>query len=307
MSFANRTSDDRARRRGQLSASRRRPRLPRGPSRATASVTASASRSTAPTATPRTASATRRSSPTTTQARTSGRSPDAYGFCSASPVRSTSREPTRPAARASDKRSNYAFVAARGGVELRDSRGDKIASCGGEGMATERNLKISGYGSYRGSLVAHEDGGRLLVINAVASEDYVRGVVAERVAGVMAGRRAARAGGRRSHLRARDLARRRLRPLLRHPQPGLRRQGFRDQRDQPGRGRHRQAGRHLQGRPRDHLLLLDLGRPDRGLGVRLRRRHRGPVSALGQGSLRRSLTGPQLERDASPTTTWRPS
>jgi stage II sporulation protein D len=74
------------------------------------------------------------------------------------------------------KRSKYSFVASGGRVELRDSRGDKIKSCGDEGMASE-DLKISGYGSYRGSLVAHADSGRLLVINAVASEDYVRGVV----------------------------------------------------------------------------------------------------------------------------------
>jgi stage II sporulation protein D len=75
------------------------------------------------------------------------------------------------------KRSTYSFVAARGGVELRDTRGDRLASCGGEGMASN-GIKIAGYGSYRGALVAHEDGGRLLVINALRSEDYIRGVVA---------------------------------------------------------------------------------------------------------------------------------
>ena len=78
------------------------------------------------------------------------------------------------------KRSKYIFVAAGGGVELRDSRGDKITSCGGEGAAAN-GLKIAGYGAYRGNLVAREDGGQLLVINALGSEDYVRGVVANEV------------------------------------------------------------------------------------------------------------------------------
>jgi stage II sporulation protein D len=76
-----------------------------------------------------------------------------------------------------ENRSNYTFTVSGGGVELRDSRGAKLASCGGEGLA-KNGLKIAGYGSYRGSLVAHEDGGQLLVINSLDSEDYVRGVVA---------------------------------------------------------------------------------------------------------------------------------
>jgi stage II sporulation protein D len=75
------------------------------------------------------------------------------------------------------KRSKFTFVAAGGGVELRDSRGRKVAACGGEGKASD-GIKIAGYGSYRGSLVAHEDDGQLLVINELGSEDYVRGVVA---------------------------------------------------------------------------------------------------------------------------------
>jgi len=75
------------------------------------------------------------------------------------------------------QRSRYTFVAARGEVELRDTGGGRLASCGGEGTATN-GIKIAGFGSYRGSLIAHEDDGRLLVINSVKTEDYVRGVVA---------------------------------------------------------------------------------------------------------------------------------
>jgi stage II sporulation protein D len=76
-----------------------------------------------------------------------------------------------------EKRSKYTFVPAGGGVELRDSHGKKVSGCGGEGDASE-GIKIAGYGSYRGSLVAHSDDGQLLVINQLGSEDYVRGVVA---------------------------------------------------------------------------------------------------------------------------------
>jgi len=75
------------------------------------------------------------------------------------------------------KRSKYTFVAAGGGVDLRDSHGKKVTGCGDEGVASE-GIKIAGYGSYRGRLVAHENGGQLLVINELGSEDYVRGVVA---------------------------------------------------------------------------------------------------------------------------------
>jgi stage II sporulation protein D len=76
-----------------------------------------------------------------------------------------------------EKRSKYTFAVTGGGVELLDSHGNKVAACGDEGAASS-NLRISGYGSYRGNLVAHEDGGQLLVINSLSSEDYVRGVVA---------------------------------------------------------------------------------------------------------------------------------
>lgn len=79
-----------------------------------------------------------------------------------------------------DKRSKYTFGVAGGGVELRDSHGDKLAACGGEGAAGS-GLDIDGYGDYRGSLVAREDGGRLLVINSLGSEAYVRGVVPNEV------------------------------------------------------------------------------------------------------------------------------
>jgi stage II sporulation protein D len=76
-----------------------------------------------------------------------------------------------------EKRSKYTFVAANGGVELRDGHGEKVAACGGEGKASN-GINIAGYGNYRGKLIAHSDGGDLLVINQLGSEDYVRGVVA---------------------------------------------------------------------------------------------------------------------------------
>ena len=104
----------------------------------------------------------------------------------------------------------------------------------------------------------------LLVINAVGVEAYVKGVVPERDALVVAARRAARAGGRRALLGLATSRRRRstttTTPAARSTAASARRP-----RRPTGRRRDREAGRHLPRRGRDHLLLLDLGRPDREL------------------------------------------
>ncbi len=73
-------------------------------------------------------------------------------------------------------RRRYSFVSRSGDVSLRNAEGHRIAGCGGEGQASG-GVAIGGFGRYRGSLVAHPDGGEILVINAVRVEDYVRGVV----------------------------------------------------------------------------------------------------------------------------------
>src|SRR5215213_3969327 len=75
-----------------------------------------------------------------------------------------------------NSRRRYSFAAGGGSIELRDSDGKRITGCGGEGKAGGGVL-IDGFGRFRGQLVAHADGGELLVINAVGLEDYVKGVV----------------------------------------------------------------------------------------------------------------------------------
>ena len=70
----------------------------------------------------------------------------------------------------------YSFEADGGGVVLRDPGGDRIDACGTEGKAGE-GLRIGRFGRYRGSLVARNEGGSLLVINALGAEAYVKGVV----------------------------------------------------------------------------------------------------------------------------------
>jgi stage II sporulation protein D len=74
-----------------------------------------------------------------------------------------------------DPSGHYDFVASGGGVSLEGAHG-KIAGCGPEGVASA-GIEISGFGRYRGSLVAHADGGGLLVINSLDIDGYTRGVV----------------------------------------------------------------------------------------------------------------------------------
>jgi stage II sporulation protein D len=87
----------------------------------------------------------------------------------------------RGASRACGEKLNshrhYQFVVSSAGVALEGSSGNKLTGCGDEGVASA-GLEISRFGRYRGNLVAHADGGHLLVINAVGIDDYVRGVVA---------------------------------------------------------------------------------------------------------------------------------
>ena len=87
----------------------------------------------------------------------------------------------RGASRACGEKLNshrsYQFVVSSRGVALAASSGNKLTGCGDEAFASA-GLEISGFGRYRGNLVAHADGGHLLVINALGVDDYVRGVVA---------------------------------------------------------------------------------------------------------------------------------
>ena len=75
----------------------------------------------------------------------------------------------------------YDFVADGRAVELR-SGARRIAGCGDEGRASDRVIRIEGFGTYRGSLVARPSGdGDLLVINQLGLEAYVKGVVPNEV------------------------------------------------------------------------------------------------------------------------------
>jgi len=74
-----------------------------------------------------------------------------------------------------DPKRHYEFVASGGGVRLQGS-GIKRGACGAEGIASA-DLEIDRFGRFRGSLVAHADGGGLLAINALGIDAYVKGVV----------------------------------------------------------------------------------------------------------------------------------
>ncbi len=74
----------------------------------------------------------------------------------------------------------YEFTADSGGVVLRDADNDRIKACGSEGKAGD-GVRIGGFGSYRGKLVARNSGGSLQVINSLSAEGYVKGVVANEV------------------------------------------------------------------------------------------------------------------------------
>ncbi len=79
-----------------------------------------------------------------------------------------------------DQRGDYSFAVESGDVVLRKQGGGRVTGCGTEGKASS-GLKIEGFGRYRGSLVARATGGNILVINQLASEAYVKGVVPNEV------------------------------------------------------------------------------------------------------------------------------
>jgi stage II sporulation protein D len=74
-----------------------------------------------------------------------------------------------------DPSGRYQFVVSGSGVSLQGAPG-KVTGCGQEAVASA-GIDIFGFGRYRGSLVAHADGGELLVINAADIDAYTRGVV----------------------------------------------------------------------------------------------------------------------------------
>ena len=78
-----------------------------------------------------------------------------------------------------EQNRRYTLAVGDGGVVLR--AGDRrLERCGKEGKAGS-GLRIGGFGRYRGAVVARNDGGSLMVINQLALEAYVKGVVPNEV------------------------------------------------------------------------------------------------------------------------------
>jgi SpoIID/LytB domain protein len=92
----------------------------------------------------------------------------------------------RKARRACGKRlhrhQGYRFKQSGSHVVLRGAHGARLANCGRSGTAKGRGtIRVGGKGLYRGRLKATATGGGLRVINAVALDAYVRGVVPNEV------------------------------------------------------------------------------------------------------------------------------
>ena len=115
-------------------------------------------------------------------------------------------------------------------VRLRSASGRLLARCGGSRLRAAGEggrVQISGLGPYRGALEVvptRSFAGSLNAINALSVNQYVKGATSpNEVPYTLALRGASRPGGRRAILRAQRRGhRQRVRPLRRHPQPGLR-------------------------------------------------------------------------------------
>jgi stage II sporulation protein D len=87
------------------------------------------------------------------------------------------RKATKACGKRLHRHHGYRFKQSGSNVVLKDSRG-RLANCGRRATATGRGtILVGGKGLYRGRLKATARDGGLLVINAVALNGYVRGVV----------------------------------------------------------------------------------------------------------------------------------
>ena len=118
--------------------------------------------------------------------------------------------------------------------------------------------------AYRGALIVHRDARHADGRQQAPARPLPARRRAVGDAGRLAPGGAARAGGRRALVRAGDAeAGHALRPLRRHPQPGLRRRRGRGGDDEPRDRLDRRSRPPLERAGRDDLLPLDLGREDR--------------------------------------------
>jgi stage II sporulation protein D len=101
-----------------------------------------------------------------------GASSGDVGFSGATSACRTKLDPAR----------NYEAHRIGNAVRLRSSGGKLLAKCGAKLRAAGNGqITISGYGSYRGALEAVPSGGSLNVVNALALEQYAKGVMANEV------------------------------------------------------------------------------------------------------------------------------
>ena len=194
-----------------------------------------------------------------------------------------------------DPARNYEAHRIGNSVRLRSSGGKLLAKCGAKLRAAGNGrITIAGYGSYRGALEAVPSGGSLDVVNALALEQYAKGVMPNEVPPSWPTEELkAQAVAVRSIALTSDVGGKRLRRLQRHPQPGLQRAGKRVHDDQRGGRSDPRPGRPLQGPGRPGPLLGLLGRPHRERRQRLRLRR--PVPGRGQRPLRRRLPAAHLD------------
>ena len=124
---------------------------------------------------------------------------------------------------------------------------------------------------YRGKLELVPQGGFLRVVNVVALESYLQGVVAgEMPYSWPAEALKSQAVAARSYALASLLKGKPFDLYCGRAQPGLPRRGRREAVDDEGRDRHDRPGRSLRREGRDDVLLLDVGRQDGERGRRLR-------------------------------------
>jgi stage II sporulation protein D len=101
-----------------------------------------------------------------------GASPGDVGFSGATSACRTKLDPAR----------DYEAHLIGNSVRLRSSGGKLLAKCGAKLRAAgSGQITIAGYGSYRGALEAVPSGGSLDVVNALALEQYAKGVMPNEV------------------------------------------------------------------------------------------------------------------------------
>ncbi len=149
-----------------------------------------------------------------------------------------------------DLRPKSTYVASRNGGKVRLERptGKKLAGCGSKLVAkgVSGPIQIGGHGAFRGDFVAAAADDQLYVVNQVSLDDYIQGVIPNEMPSSWPhAALEAQAVAARSYALATDSGGDDLRPVQRHPQPGLRWSADRDRRDQQGRPPDEARGPHL--------------------------------------------------------------